>query len=207
MKRPRWNGKPSGVPSHCLTGYIQVTRTDTWKQLGFIQKTFSAVGLYVLTPTNNEIPQGLLVTFCPPANNVPFTITALNNPKQNLFPFLGELIGPNSSNDGNLATGSSEFVLLGGAKLTTPPLSKPQDVGNSYAVTDKGTETSIWTYNTQTQELKPTWINEASGQPATTAVSFWSTALYFGITGDLTQFNKAFPSATAYPIMYTFVSI
>lgn len=184
-----------------VAGTILVTRRDGRGSF-YVSKDLSPIGLYQETADRTE---ALIVKLsAATAGEAPVGLQALNR-DDSAYPWLGFTVGPDDFNTGNLASGSAEYVVLGGARVESDAFSVPVTLGDSTQISGKGGETDVWQYKTAANELSPQWIN-ADGSPAKGGVLFYSTqGNFFGITSDLKAYNRAEGASKGHAVTFTFV--
>jgi len=163
---PRWPQTSPKPPSGGSSGVVLVKKA-TGAIEGYLSKNLAANGAYQLTTDKSEavVVSFSYITGHSPQTSGPFALKPSNNPDVN-YPFVGF-----TPVNGDLSSGSSNYVLLSGVSGQTDP-----DSHGDF-------ETNVW-QESSSNELYPTWIN-SSGSPANGAAIFYD-GHHFGVSFDKT---------------------
>ncbi|KAG8776947.1 hypothetical protein FRC16_004346 [Serendipita sp. 398] len=165
-------------------GVIQVLTADTNLVVGYLNKdTQVGISKYSLDPTNRE-----QFTFTAPTGQTisRAEITAVD--MIDGYPFLG-LIEGYANSDSYIGPGNWQYLFVGGVSHSAPGAT-PQTGANSYFISARQYESSVWTINSATGDITPQWINPDGSKP-TTYLMGWYGYIGFG-SGDPAQTNAHF---------------
>jgi len=166
--QPPSHPQPSGYPGSgsCTNGHLEV-RDHTGSCIGYVGKDCNSYGQYGVT---NDADLHLVVSIdLEAAASGGTDIKTVNGPDAN-FPYFGGISGYTSDCDcANLKKNSKNYAYLG-ATSQTLPFSSATTSGNSFTSKTKitrGVQSAIFSYDSETHEIAPQWINEDSSQPET----------------------------------------
>ncbi|KAG8822629.1 hypothetical protein FRC19_005563 [Serendipita sp. 401] len=176
--------KPATPPTVTYTGVIQVLDATTNVIKGYLNKdTQNGISKYSLDPANRaqysfSAPSGQTVTQA--------EITAID--KIEGFSLLGLIEGYANANS-FIGPGTWQYLFVGGVSHSAPGAT-PQTGANSYYITPREYESSVWTINSATGDITPQWVNPNGSKP-TTYLMGWYGYIGFG-SGDPAQTNAHF---------------
>lgn len=167
----------------CAAGIIEITNTATSALVGYVSSTY--------TTATQSHRFGITAN---PANALSVTvnkgskqnIVKNNGPDLGTYPFLGFTVGPTSSSN-NLATGSTNNILLTSTAVT-PPGSPPASVGNAYS--GNPSESAVWTADANFF-ITAQWVNTDSSLPPT-FLYYLPNSDGLLATGDPAAFSSSF---------------
>jgi len=159
----------------------------TGQSLGFLAASFNALGLYGASSSGGVAP--LNVTFrsspCDFASQQQ-DLFAFNAPNDN---YRNVVAISSTETNVNLATGSPNYLYIGGGAHTDPGSTPQALADNSYTFTTSlpaSWESAIWTYSRINNELTAQWVNDNGSLP-TTILARLNDALV--LIGDITAFE------------------
>jgi len=197
----RWGPHPSQSPPSVQEGIIQVNGLP-WGGKAYVGKTLSPNGTYPLTHTKAD---ALIVKFDSTQTSIPGGLVALNN-HNSTFPWVGFAAAAAVGGESKLGQGSDVAVLLVGISIATDPHSAPEPVADSLGKPYLGSETDIWTLSS-TLRILAKWINPNGSLAQGTIFFYVANGDFFGLTGDLGAYNKAFPHAPGVKVTFTLISV
>ncbi|KAG8721910.1 hypothetical protein FRC09_007156 [Ceratobasidium sp. 395] len=160
---------------------------------GFLSAEFNIFGEYYAFQPDQD--GSLLVKFSYPVD-MPSQLNfyAPNANGTGEYPWVAAIVGFASDSD-DLGPGSSNYAYLGGANTTTTPGGPAELINvNSFGAATgipEDTETPIWVYNPDTQDITAQWVNTDRSTP-TTFMSYLPDLMVIALTGDLAAFQDTF---------------
>ncbi|PPQ79466.1 hypothetical protein CVT25_002628 [Psilocybe cyanescens] len=171
--KPRQFFTPSRVartiasPLPAVNGRILVRKAGSGTVLGYVSSSVDTSGRYNINSGSNSASH-LKVRVAPTSTSTSSELAVALVPASGAYPQLG-FAGSNVRLQG------STYNLLTATKETNPG-SAPSIVGNSIGGNSFAySESSIWTYNSNTKTLSATWVNPAPSRN-TVATEFYASA-------------------------------
>ena len=166
-----------------LTGYIQVIDALDNSIIGYV--THNLEEGYATTTTDTSL--ATLTSFNPTSS--PFDIIADSSANE---PFMGAVQETSEYGIDPLTLGSTSYAVITTTGPTAPGAT-PQRVssvfGDAYQRNLSG-ESAIWTYNPNTNELLPQWVNSNNSTSPNFIILYGSSILL--ITGDVAAIQAAY---------------
>jgi len=186
-----YNPKPSNKPNPTAF-LIEVSNKKTGRFIGYVGRTFEVFGEYgpvtaaadALQVEVNGLHSGI---------SGPLDIREING--DNTFTFVGGIVGF-ASDSAALKHGSFDYLYVGGTKRT-PDFSTPDAINNAFTQAtgiNEDSESSIWVYDSDLNELTAEWINPDGNIAATDKIVLFEPDNVFVVVGDLDSFEAEFGS-------------
>ncbi|KAG8847181.1 hypothetical protein FRB91_012037 [Serendipita sp. 411] len=176
--------KPDAPTTTTYTGVIEVHDSASNDFLGYITKdTQNGISKYSTDLSNAE-------TFTFEATTGSTVEQAEITAQDGIdgYPFLG-LIEGYANNDSTLGDGNWQYLFVGGTSHSAPGAT-PQTGANSYWISSREWESSVWTINSATGDITPQWINPDGSKPHTALIGWYGYILFAG--GDVDDLNAHF---------------
>ncbi|KAG8814910.1 hypothetical protein FRC19_001415, partial [Serendipita sp. 401] len=176
--------KPDAPTTTTYTGVIEVHDSASNDLLGYITKdTQNGISKYSTDLSNAE-------TFTFEATTGSTVEQAEITAQDGIdgYPFLG-LIEGYANNDSTLGDGNWQYLFVGGTSHSAPGAT-PQTGANSYWISSREWESSVWTINSATGDITPQWINPDGSKPHTALIGWYGYILFAG--GDVDDLNAHF---------------
>lgn len=187
---PQPSGHPGGGNGGCTSGHLEV-RDNDGNCIGYVGKDWNDYGQYGLCG-QDDIDLRLEVSIdLELAKRGATDIKTVNGPDAD-FPYFGGITGFTSDcGCSDISQNSKNYVYLG-ATTQTDPHAPPQSGSNSFTKktqVSRKVQSAIFSYDSDTSEITPQWINEDSSTPPTHLGISHSSLI---LAGDQDLFSKIF---------------
>jgi len=184
---PQPSGTPGGPGGPCTNGHLEV-RDHTGSCIGYVGRDLNNYGQYGVT-NEEDVKLVVSIDLQLASSSGATDIKTVNGPDSN-FPYFGGISGYTSDcGCSNINSNSKNYAYLGATSQTSPH-SPPSNGGNSFTSktrVSRQIQSAIFSYNSDTTEVTPQWVNEDSTHPDT-HLGFSQNSLV--LTGDQDLFSS-----------------
>ncbi|WRT69530.1 uncharacterized protein IL334_006517 [Kwoniella shivajii] len=182
-----------------VNGIIQVLNSSG-TPIGYVSGTVnSTYGGYGMT---SSAANAMSVSFSPNGNS-PVTYTLSSSQRPSGFPYLGAVYGGGTSAM-NFASTDYSYAFVTAVNTVIPVGPAVASASNNRFNSAKGTETSLFTYNSASGNIAATWTNTNSAAVSATIIYDVKFALFYLIS-NFSAFQKQFPNEGEYVVTWKLI--